>query len=70
MSEKTLTFGDIVLNKNELQVSKKPSALNLVGIDETVVSDQYINTVTKVATILLAIWMVMSLKLYALFYLK
>ena len=41
MSEKTLTFGDIVLNKNELQVSKKPSALNLVGIDEIVVSDQH-----------------------------
>ena len=41
MSEKTLTFGDIVLNKNELQVSKKPSALNLVGTDETVVSDQH-----------------------------
>ena len=41
MSEKKLTFGDIALNKNELQVSKKPSALNLVGIDKTVVSDQH-----------------------------
>ena len=41
MSEKKLTFGDIVLNKNELQVSKKTSALDLVGIDKTVVSDQH-----------------------------
>ena len=33
MSEKTLKFGDIVINKKEFHTSKKPIALNLVGID-------------------------------------
>ena len=33
MSEKTLKFGDVVINKKEFHTSKKPIALNLVDID-------------------------------------
>ena len=41
MSEKTLKFGDVEVNKKEFCVSKKPIALNLVDIDKIVISDKF-----------------------------
>ena len=41
MTEKTLKFGDVVVNKKEFHASKKPTALNFIGIDKIVVSDKY-----------------------------
>ena len=40
MSEKTLKFGNVVANKKEFHASKKPVALNLVDMDQTVISDK------------------------------
>ena len=39
MSEKTLKFGGVVVNKKQYRASKKPFDLNLVDIDKIVVSD-------------------------------
>ena len=41
MSEKTLKFGDIVVNKKEFYASKQVIALNLVGTDKIVISDKF-----------------------------
>ena len=41
MSEKTLKFCDVVVNKKEFQTSKKPIALNLVDIDKTIISAKF-----------------------------
>ena len=43
MSEKTLKFGNIRLSKNEFQKSKKPINLDLVNVDQIVVSDKFKN---------------------------
>ena len=39
MSEETLKFGDIVVNKKEFHASKQAIALNLVNTNKIVVSD-------------------------------
>ena len=41
MSEHTLKFGDIVVNKKEFHVSKQAIALNLVNRNKIVVSDKF-----------------------------
>ena len=41
MSEKTLKFGDIVVNKKEFCASKQVIALNLVDTDKIVISDKF-----------------------------
>ena len=41
MSEKTLTFNNIVLNKKEFHKSKEPIDLLPVNVDQIVVSDKF-----------------------------
>ena len=41
MSEQTLKFGDIVVNKREFHASKQAIALNLVNTNKIVVSDKF-----------------------------
>ena len=41
MSEKTLKFDNIMVNKNEFHKSKEPVDLGLVNIDQIVVSDKF-----------------------------
>ena len=41
MSEKTLKFNDIILNKKEFHKSKEPIDLFLVNVDQIVVSDKF-----------------------------
>ena len=41
MSEKTLKFNDIRVNKKEVHKSKQPINLDLVNVDQIVVSDKF-----------------------------
>ena len=41
MSEQTLKFGDIVINKKKIHPSKQAIALNLVDTNKIVVSDKF-----------------------------
>ena len=41
MSEKTLKFDNITLNKKEFHKSKQPNDLSLVNVDQIVVSDKF-----------------------------
>ena len=41
MSEKTLKFDDIRVNKKEFQKSKQPFDLDLVNVNQIVVSDKF-----------------------------
>ena len=41
MSEKTLKFGDIVVNKKEFHASKQELSLNLVDTDKIAVSEKF-----------------------------
>ena len=41
MSEQTLKFGDIVVNKREFHASKQAIALNLINTNKSVVSDKF-----------------------------
>ena len=41
MSDKTLKFGNVVVNKKEFHVSKQAIALNLVDTDKIVVSNKF-----------------------------
>ena len=43
MSEKTLRFSDIILNKKEFHRSKEPIDLFSVNVDQIVVSDKFIH---------------------------
>ena len=40
MSEKTLKFDNIIINKKEFHKSKQLIVLDLVNVDQTVVSDK------------------------------
>ena len=44
MSEKTLKFDNIRLNKKELHKSKEPINLDLVNVDQIAVSDKFKNS--------------------------
>ena len=65
MSEKTLKFNNIRLNKKEFHKSKEPIDLMSVIVDQIVVSDKF-----KVLSILLVTKKVKWLIHYVLFYLK
>ena len=41
MSEKTLKFDNIRVNKNEFHKSKQPIGLDLVNVDQIVVNDKF-----------------------------
>ena len=41
MSEQTLKFSNVVVNKKEFRASKQPINLNLVDTDKIVVSDKF-----------------------------
>ena len=41
MSEKTLKFNNIILNKKEFHKSKHPIDLSLVSVDQIVISDKF-----------------------------
>ena len=41
MSERTLKFGDIVVNERKFHASKQAIALNLVNANKVVVSDKF-----------------------------
>ena len=41
MSEKTLKFDDIILNKKEFHKSKEPIGLFSVNVDQIIVSDKF-----------------------------
>ena len=41
MSEKTLKFNNIRINKKEFHKSKQPINLNIVYVDQIVISDKY-----------------------------
>ena len=69
MSKKTLKSDNIKLNQNKFYVFKQPIALNLVNVNQIVVSDK-LNIVTKVLNILLSTKLIISLDHYISFYLK
>ena len=69
MSEKTLKFNNIRLNKKELHKSKEPIDLLSVNIDQIVISDKF-NIITKTLSILLVTKKVKLLNHDALFYLS
>ena len=68
MSEKTLKFDNIRLNKKEFHKSKQSIDLKSVNVDEIVVSDKF--KLTKALNILLVTKKVKLLNRYVLFYLK
>ena len=41
ISEKTLKFGNVIVNKIQFHASKKPIALNFVDVDKMVISDKF-----------------------------
>ena len=53
MSQKTLKFNNIRVNKKEFHKSKQPTDLNLVNVDQIVVSDLNLSIVMMVLNILL-----------------
>ena len=69
MSEKTLKFKNIRLNKKEFHKSKEPIELMSVNVDQIVISDKF-NIITKALRILLITKKVELLNRYVLFYLK
>ena len=69
MSEKTLKFNNIRLNKKEFHKSKEPIDLMSVNVDQIVVSDK-LSIITKALSILLVTKKVKFLNHYVLFYLK
>ena len=44
MSEKTLKFDNIVVDKKEFHKSKQPIDLNLVNVDQILISDKFKHT--------------------------
>ena len=41
MSKKTLQFDNVEVNKKEFHASKQPSALNLVNVNQILISDKF-----------------------------
>ena len=44
MSKKTLEFDNLEVNKIEFHLSKQPIALNLVNVNEILISDKFGNS--------------------------
>ena len=70
MSEKTLTFDNIRVNKKEFHKSKQPINLDLIKVNQIVVSERNLSIVVMVLNILLVTKKVKLLNRYALSYLK
>ena len=72
MSEKTLKFNNIRLNKKEFHKSKEPIDLMSVNVDQIVVSEylKNLSIIMKALSILLVTKMVKLLNHYVLFYLR
>ena len=69
MSEKTLKFDNIRLNKKEFHKSKQPVNLDLINVDQIDISDKFKHS-DEVLNILLVTRKVKLLNRYALSYLK
>ena len=69
MSEKTLKFNNIILNKKTFHRSKEPIELFSVNADQMLYLTN-LNIITKSLSILLVIKKVKLLNHYALFYFK
>ena len=69
MSEKTLQFNDIILNKKEFHRFKEPIDLFSVNVDQNLCLIN-LNIIKKFLSILLVTKKVKLLNHYALFYLK
>ena len=69
MNKKTLKFDNIKLNKKEFHKSKQPIDLNLVNVDQIVVSNKFKHSM-MVLNILLATKKTKLLNHYVLSYLK
>ena len=69
MNEKTLTFGNVRVNKKEFHISKQPIDLNLINVDQIVVSDKF-NHSDDSFTYFIGYKKVQLLNHYALFCLK
>ena len=69
MSEKTLKFNDIILNKKEFHRSKEPVDLFSVSVDQ-ILYLKNLNIITKSLSILLVTKKVKLLNHYVLFCLK
>ena len=70
MSEKALKFHNIVVNKKEFHKSKQPIDLNLVKVDQILISDKFKHILMLVLNILLATKKIILLNRYVLSYLK
>ena len=70
MSEKALKFDNIVVNKKEFHKSKQPIDLNLVKVDQILISDKFKHILMLVLNILLATKKIILLNCYVLSYLK
>ena len=68
MIEKTLKFDNIKVNKKEFHKSKQPTDLNLVNVDQVVISN--LSIVVMVLNILLVAKKIILLNRYVLSYLK
>ena len=66
-SEKTLKFNNIEVNKKEFHVSKQPITLNLVNVNQIVVSEKFEHSEKRFKYFTK---MIISLDRYQLFYLK
>ena len=69
MSKKTLKFDNIEVRKKEFCKSKKPIDLDLVNVDQLVISDRFKHSDDMVSNILLVTKKIF-LNRYVLFYLK
>ena len=70
MSEKALKFDNIVVNEKEFHKSKQPIDLNLVKVDQILISDKFKHILMLVLNILLATKKIILLNRYVLSYLK
>ena len=69
MSKKTLKFDDIVINKKGFHKSKQPVDLNLVNVDQVLISEKFKHS-DMVLNILLVIKKMKLLNRYVLSYFK
>ena len=69
MSKKTLKFDDIVINKKGFHKSKQPVDLNLVNVDQVLISEKFEHS-DMVLNILLVIKKMKLLNCYVLPYFK
>ena len=69
LSGKTLKFDNGEVNKKKIHASKQPIALDIVNVNQILISDN-LSIVIQVLNILLATNMIILLGLYTLFYFR